>query len=97
LQSLGPFLGDLRWRFVAAVTFNLTAVVDRFGQIALLNRDGALVCMFFAFRRTLVAWMPDGTYFSPAERLGRPPTRDAQERIGAALRDAEAASARADA
>jgi hypothetical protein len=88
LKQLLPHLGHDHRRFTAAAVSALVAVVDRFGQVALLNREGELVCMFFAFRHNLAAWMPDGTCSGPRALLGRSPTPGAEEKIGAALRDA---------
>jgi hypothetical protein len=63
----------------------LIAAVDTFGQVALFEHDGRLVCMFFTFREQFAAWMPDGTRFGSARLLGAEPTPGAAERIGAAL------------
>jgi hypothetical protein len=59
-------------RFTQSAHGDLIAVGDRYGQIALLDRAGRLVCMFFAFRGQLSGWLPDGTCFGPAS-----PTRAA--------------------
>ncbi len=59
--------------------------MDRFSQVALFEHDGTLVCMFFAFRQQIAAWMPDGTCYGPVELLGRPATPGAAETIGEAL------------
>jgi hypothetical protein len=75
-------------RFSAAAWNNLIAVVDRFGEVALFEPMGELVCMFFAFRSHLAVWMPDGTCHGPASLLNRPPTSNALTKIGAALRSA---------
>jgi hypothetical protein len=72
-------------RFRAAAWGQLTAAVDRFGQVALFGHGGALVCMVFTFRQEIAAWMPDGTCLGPVELLGRPSTPGAAERIGRAL------------
>ena len=61
-------------------------VVDFLGQVAILDRNGALVCMFFVFRDKIAAWMPDGTRVGPVPMIGGPPTPDGLERIAAALR-----------
>lgn len=88
LQRIFRHLGHDPWRFVSAAVHSLIAVLDRFGQVALLGPGGELVCMFFAFRLGLAAWMPDGTCFGPRALLGRTPTPGADIKIGAALRDA---------
>jgi hypothetical protein len=73
-------------RFVAGCTsYGLTVLVDVFGQIAVLDRDRRLICMFFVFRDQVAAWMPDGTRIGPVSILGGPPTAGGLERIGAAL------------
>jgi hypothetical protein len=75
-------------RFRAVALRYLNAVVDRFGQVALFEKDKTLVCMVFAFRQRIAAWMPDGTCCGEPELLGRQPTLGAAERIGKALHDA---------
>jgi hypothetical protein len=65
----------------------LIAACDEFGQVALLERRGELVCMFFAYRKEWAAWMPDGTRAGSA-RLGGPPTPGAEKKIGQALLEA---------
>jgi hypothetical protein len=72
-------------RFGPVAEMHLIAAVDRFGEVALFDRAGELVCMFFAFRRQLAVWMPDGTCYGPMALLGRPATPHALEKIGAAL------------
>jgi hypothetical protein len=75
-------------RFRAAAWSNLVAVVDRYSQVALFDHTGTLVCMVFAFRQQLAAWLPDGTCFGPESLLGRQPTPGAAEKIGQALAEA---------
>jgi hypothetical protein len=75
-------------RFRAAAVGPLIAVVDRFSQVALFTPGGTLVCMLFAFRQQIAAWMPDGTGLGPATLLGRPATPGAAEKIGHALCEA---------
>jgi hypothetical protein len=78
-------LGD-RKRFVAfAVNRAFTAAVDRFGQVALLDRQGRLIGMFFTSREEIAAWIPDGTRVGPPALLGGPPTPGGEAAIGAAL------------
>jgi hypothetical protein len=72
-------------RFRAAAVGSLIAAVDRFSQVALFTADGTLVCMVFAFRQQVAAWMPDGTCLGPATLLGRRATPGAAEKIGRAL------------
>ncbi len=75
---------DLK-RFILGAESNLRVVADVFGQVALFDRQGQLICMFFAFRDQFAAWMPDGTRYGPAWRTGGPATPGALERIGQAL------------
>jgi hypothetical protein len=74
-------------RFRKYAVNSLTAVCDEFGQVALLEHSGELVCMFFAFRKEWAVWMPDGTRMGSA-RLGGPPNPDAAFKIGRALLEA---------
>ena len=89
-------LGGDKWRkdsydetrfFATASVFGLKLAVDRLGQVAISGRSG-LICMFFIFRDQIAAWAPDGTRLGPMSILGRPPTPDGAERIGAMLRAA---------
>jgi len=78
-----------RERFVAGIGAQLLVGVDCFGQVAVLDRSGRLLCMFFAFRERLEAWMPDGTRWPEAGRTDGP----AAAAIGAALAAAQGRSA----
>jgi hypothetical protein len=60
--------------------------VDRFGHILFFEENGELLCMFFVFRSTFAAWMPDGTRYGPTALIGGPPTPDAVTKLGQALR-----------
>jgi hypothetical protein len=62
------------------------AVLDAFGQVALLDNSARLLAMFFAFQNRFAAWMPDGTRFGDPELLGGPPTPGAAQAIARALR-----------
>jgi hypothetical protein len=86
--GLPAFVHYDRQRFQAAAHDRLIAVVDVYGHVALFERTGALVAIFFAFRSLLAGWLPDGTRFGPVALLGGPPTPDAARRIGAALHEA---------
>lgn len=86
-NKLPPWLYDGQ-RFVKVAHGWLVAAVDRFGQVALFERDGRLVGMFFTLRHQFAAWTPDGTRFGPKALLGVPPTPGAAEKIGAALKEA---------
>jgi hypothetical protein len=68
-------------RFVAGVNGPVCLAVDCFGQVALIDGAGKLVCMFFAFHTGVRAWMPDGTRWPEAGRTDGP----AAAAIGAAL------------
>jgi hypothetical protein len=83
--GLPAFLQYDMKRFAAAAVGALVAAVDVYGQVALFERTGELVCMFFFFRGTAAAWMPDGTRFGPAVLVGGPSSPDALGRIGRAL------------
>lgn len=72
-------------RFVASARTDVHAVLDRFGQVAIFDREQRLICMFVAFRDRLAGWMPDGTRLGPESLTGGPPTAGARERIGRAL------------
>jgi hypothetical protein len=78
-------------RFVSAAEMNVTAVLDRFGQVAILDRRQELVCMFFAYRDQFAGWMPNGTRYGSAALASGAATPDAAEVIGKALREAEQA------
>jgi hypothetical protein len=87
-NALPPFLAYDPERFRLTAWSNLLAVVDRFGQVALCERSGELVCMLFAFRGKWAAWLPDGTGWGSESLLGRPPTIGGDVRIGQALQEA---------
>jgi hypothetical protein len=82
-----------RERFIRAVAGAVTVVLDRFGQVAILDAKNRVVCMFFAFRDGLSAWLPDGTCFGPASHTGAPPTPADLEKVGRALARASAGRA----
>jgi hypothetical protein len=81
-------------RFRPVAANGLTVVGDAFGQAAILDARQELVCMFFPYRNQLAAWMPDGTRWGPASLTGGPPTPQALEKIGHALRAAAAPARR---
>lgn len=84
-----------RARFYATATLDRLLVgIDRLGQVAVLDRAGELIVVFFVFRSTLAAWMPDGTSLGPSSITGRTRSIDAEARIGAALRSASSAPGR---
>jgi hypothetical protein len=78
-------------RFQAAARWgDLTAIVDRCGQVAIFDREKNLITMFFIHRDRIAAWMPDGTRLGPPSLTGGPVTPDAAMKIGRALREANA-------
>jgi hypothetical protein len=82
-----PFIvGQHPERFLEAVEWEgLIAVLDRFGQVILLDRLCNVVCMIMAFRDRIGLWMPDGTRAGSIAMIGGPPTPGGRERIGQAL------------
>lgn len=74
-----------RFRQYAMAPGGLTFQTDIYGQIAVLGRDNKLVAMFFVYRGTVAAWLPDGTRYGPASITGGPTTPGALNAIGAAL------------
>ena len=68
---------------------NLLVLSDRFGQVAVFDSHGRMVCMFMAFRRRLAGWMPDGTCVGPSIMTGKPSHADARKKFGQALWNAE--------
>lgn len=74
-----------RERFVMAARFGLSVILDRYGQLAVFDRQEKLICMFFVFRDQLSGWLPDGTCFGPSTAANRPPTPGDLEKFGKAL------------
>jgi hypothetical protein len=72
-------------RFVQIATSTVTAALDRFGQVTILDSEDRVVCMFFVFRDQLSGWMPDGSSFGPASPTRQPPTTADLEHFGHAL------------
>jgi hypothetical protein len=90
IDSHIPIVSAIRdtQRFVAWAEKTLIAGLDRFGQVALFDREGRLLCMFFVLNRQNAVWMPDGTCFGSGHLLGRSPTPGAAEIIGRTLFEA---------
>jgi hypothetical protein len=86
--DLPDFVQYDRQRFVLGAINTVTAVLDRFGQLAIFDAQHQLVCMFFVFRDRLSGWLPDGTCFGPASPTGRPATADDLNKFGRALAQA---------
>jgi hypothetical protein len=77
-------------RFVQHVEhLSLCFLIDRYNHIAVLNRSGELIALFYVTREEVAAWLPDGTRLGPRRLIGGEPTPGAAERIAAALRSAE--------
>lgn len=77
-----------RFRTTAQSGLGAVFATDQFGQIAVYARDGKLAAMFFVYRSTVAAWLPDGTRYGPAGITGGPTSAGALQRIGAALKAA---------
>ncbi len=92
-RSLSPaFLGPDYdpHRFVQVVEHTgLRILIDRYNHLAVLDRSGRLICIFFVTRAEVAAWLPDGTCWGPRRLIGREPPPGAAERIAAALLAAE--------
>jgi hypothetical protein len=80
-----------RERYVAAVRQDLWFVLDRFGQVAVLDENEQVLVMFIAFRDRHAAWMPDGTRFGSLTLSLGHATQGAAEKIGQTLFRAESA------
>jgi hypothetical protein len=66
----------------------LLFVTTNLGEIAVFGPGDALVAMFFVYRGTVAAWLPDGTRYGPAGITGGPTSPDALGKIGSVLRKA---------
>lgn len=75
-------------RFRSCVRGDVDVIVDRFGQIIVLDHARNLVAMLFVFRNQVAAWLPDGTRYGPAAIIGGASTEGALEAIGKRLREA---------
>ncbi|MGF1580418.1 MAG: hypothetical protein ACFCD0_13740 [Gemmataceae bacterium] len=73
----------------AGVTF----LVDLLGQVALIDDHNELICMFFAFRGKMAAWMPDGTQTGDTRLLTGGKTPDANRKIAKAILNAQTSEA----
>jgi hypothetical protein len=80
-----------RERYIAAVRRNLWFVLDRFGQVAVLDENEQVLVMFIAFRDRHAAWMADGTRFGSLTLSLGHETQGAAEKIGQTLLRAESA------
>src|SRR5262249_399661 len=84
-EGVPAFLKGDANRFLAGAQGRVLAVVDRHGQVTILDRTQRLVCMFFVLRPTVAGWMPDGTRFGPESVTGAPATAGPMEKFGRAL------------
>jgi MoxR-vWA-beta-propeller ternary system domain bpX1 len=75
-------------RFVSSAESTLIAAADPFGHILLFDSPDELLCIFFFFRATIGAWIPDGTQWGPPNLLDGAPTPNALEKIGSRLLEA---------
>jgi hypothetical protein len=99
LATGGPLPRSVQYdrkRFVLAATEDVVVVSDAFGQLAVFDQLGQLVCVFFVFRDQAGAWMPDGTRYGPPSITGGPPTPGALAALGNALREASARAGRSE-
>ncbi|MBZ0134735.1 MAG: hypothetical protein K8I27_00010 [Planctomycetes bacterium] len=64
----------------------LLFVSDKHGQVAIFDAAENLVAMFYVFRGTVAASLPDGTRYGPASITGGPTSPDALGRVGQALK-----------
>jgi hypothetical protein len=90
-----PAFEDRARFFATGKLDRLTAGVDRYSQLTVLDQSGKLVCMFFVFRRQVAGWMPDGTRFGPPSLLGGAATPGAETRFAATLQAASSGAGEA--
>jgi hypothetical protein len=77
-------------RFIQLVEHQgLLVLIDRYNHLAVLNRRGELVSMFFVNGDEVAAWLPDGTCWGSRRLLAGEVQSGAAERIAAVLRAAE--------
>src|SRR5262249_19795705 len=74
-----------RWSQCTDLAHGLKVAADRFGQLAVFDGYGTLVCMFIAFRNRLAGWLPDGTYFGTPMMTRSAESHDAAAKFGQAL------------
>ena len=63
--------------------------MDRYNHLAVLEKKGELICLFYVTTDDVAAWLPDGTCLGPRRLIGSEPTPGAAKRIAAVLRAAE--------
>jgi hypothetical protein len=82
-------------RFVQVVEGNgLRILIDRYNHLAIMDRVGALVCVFYVSGTEMAAWLPDGTMWGPRRLIGGEPAAGATERIAAAIARADVGEGR---
>jgi hypothetical protein len=79
-----------RKRFITGATTTVTAVLDCYGQVVMLDAAQKTVCMFFVCGNEFSCWLPDGTSFGPASPSRRAPTEADLNKVGQALAKASA-------
>jgi hypothetical protein len=87
-DDLPDFLRYDPERFHVAARNRLIAVPDSFGQVALFDLQGRVLCQLLVSDRDFAAWMPDGTRYGPTSLSGGSATPGALERIGKVLLEA---------
>ena len=73
--------------YATAHAGGLTAAADRLGHVFVFGPSYELVCVFYFFRSSFAAWLPDGTRVGPHATLGGPVTPDGMKRLAQALRE----------
>ncbi|MBK9973647.1 MAG: hypothetical protein IPP14_02625 [Planctomycetes bacterium] len=77
-----------RFQAVAKNAAGITFATDSLGQVAVFSAAAELVAMFFVYRSTVAAWLPDGTCYGPAGVTGGATTQGALQKIGLAMQRA---------
>jgi hypothetical protein len=67
----------------------LQILIDRYNHLAVLDRSGTLICMFFVTREEVAAWLPDGTCWGSRRLIGRVQQAGAAAHIAQVLLAAE--------
>ncbi len=67
----------------------LRILIDQYNHLAVLDRDGELISMFYASGQEFAAWMPDGTRLGSSRLIGGELTPHAAEQLARVLWSAE--------
>ncbi len=67
----------------------LLALLDDLGQVVVLDSRRRLIAMFLAYGDQVSGWMPDGSRFGPADRIGGSQTADALSRFATRLQEVQ--------